>query len=168
MGRTSSSSRPRPRGVVVSSEVILLLGVVIIMALVALMAVGRMALTQATATKATLAVNEAQGWYYEQSGRIDRNSFITVTFYVTNLGDRQVTIGSVEVIAAYTGTTRCVYSGYSGARVNPGETVSIAMKLDRGTSCQATMLGQTVIRVSYSDADGRTNVIEAPIVLSRA
>jgi len=166
---TSSSSRPRPRGVIVGTEVILILALVIVLALVAMMTVGRMAMTQAAATKATLAVNEAQGWYYGPDSSISRNAFITVTFYVTNLGDRQVTIGNVEVIAAYRDANPCVYRDYSGAKVNPGETVSIAMRLNLAGSCQgATLLRQTVIRVSYSDVEGRVNAVEAPIVLSRA
>lgn len=160
----------RARGVVVSTEVILILAAVIILALVAMLGLGRMVMSQATATKTTVAVNEAQGWYYGSGDQIRDNSFITVSFYVTNLGDKRVTVTSVEVVAGYFGTAECTYSAGTSNGVNPGETVSIALKLDRISACSSAnvnILKQTVIRVSYIDSDGRTGAVEAPIVITK-
>jgi len=154
---------------VVSTEVILILAAVIILALVAMLGLGRLVMSQATATKATVAVNEAQGWFYGPNAQIQHNRFITVSFYVTNLGDKRVTVTTVEVLAGYSGNNACTYSATANRAVNPGETVSIALKLDRqGCDTAAVdILRQTVIRVSYSDADGRPNAVEAPIVITR-
>ena len=168
----SFSKKVKVRGVIVSTEIILILSAVIILSFVAMLGLGRIVMNQAVSTKATITVNEAQGWYYGVDDKFSNNKFITVTFYVTNLGDKAVKISSVEVIAGKSGRTLLRYVATDiDKQVNPGETISISLKLTRNPSSGSytnSIMKQTIMKVTYTDADGRTNTIEVPIVITHA
>lgn len=162
----------KAKGVIVSTEIILILSAVIILAFVAMLGLGRIVMNQAVSTKATITVNEAQGWYYGINDQFRNNPFITVTFYVTNLGDKPVTISSVEVIVGKYYSTVLKYRATGiNKQVNPGETISISLKLTRSPNSNwysTPIMKNTIMRITYTDADGRSNTIEVPIVITHA
>ena len=159
------------KGIIISTEIILILAAVIVLAFVAMMGLGHIVMNQALSKKATIAINEPQAWYYDASPEIEYNNLMTVTFYVTNIGDEPITISSVTVYVEASGGTRCYYSAIDMYKVvNPAETISISVPVNRA-SCSSSSLSipqEGIIQVTYQTSSGYTNSIQAPIVISHA
>jgi len=158
----------RLKGVVISTEIMLILSAVVILAFVAMLGLGKIVLNQAISTKTTITVNEAQAWYYGANDLISSNPFITATFFVTNLGSSPITVTTVNILAGTSGGTPYFYTGSANQVVNPGETISISLKLTPTSSVNVAIPGQTTMTVYYTDANGRTGSVDAPIVITHA
>jgi archaellum component FlaG (FlaF/FlaG flagellin family) len=156
------------KGVIVSTEIILILSAVIILAFVAMMGLGRTVMNEAISTKATVSISEPQAWYYGSDSNVAHNSFIMVTFYVTNLGDKPVTITSISVVVARYYSTTITYDAEVGKDVNPGETLPISVKATRSRYAYVGMLKQGILIVTYKDANNRYNSVQVPIVITHA
>jgi len=115
-------SLKRSRGVILSTEMMLLLTAVIIFAVIAFFGMSHMILSQATSSKQTLVLVNAKAWQITQG--------LAVSVYLQNTGDKSITIDSIgikfEVVQNYN-----VYYGTCTAPVsvtiNPGESKVISV-----------------------------------------
>jgi len=147
------------KGAVLSTEVILVLAAVLILGLVVALGLGRMVMSQATSEKATVAINEAHvRLFYRGSISSANCQFTSVSFYITNFGDKPITVGKVEIIQP-DGTARTVTES-AGVTVNPGETAPVSAKMQGCPSLtvDTTKVGSVFLQVAYSTADGRTSM----------
>jgi len=159
-----SCSRKHRRGAIVSMEMILVIGVIVALAVLALMGVGKDIMAQATSTKANLVVSNPQGWYYATPAS-GSQAYVFVQFSATNMGDRPVTITKVTLLLD---GTNVKYTADVGKLVKPGETVVITVKLEK-VGVGTPVFGKTeTLVVEYVDESGRLGQVILPIVLSEA
>ncbi len=110
----------RLKGVVISTETILLLASIVILAIFTLYGISSVIANQASSNKATLSINEASVRVFK-SGNVC--NFISVTVYVTNLGDKEIVIRDLRVVL----NNGNVYNlGSINSVVNPGETKAVS------------------------------------------
>ena len=79
----------RLRGVILSTEMMLLLTAVIIFAVIAFFGMSHMILSQATSSKQTLVLVNAKAWQITQG--------LAVSVYLQNTGDKPITVDSVGI-----------------------------------------------------------------------
>lgn len=152
-------------GIVNSIEIMLILSAVMAIAFIAMLGLGRNVMNQAASTKAMVAIHEPQGWYYGSDSNIRNNPIITVSLSITNMGDKDVRIDNLYILI----TSGCKYdAGGIYVTVHPGETVIESFKTSRTNSCNMNIPTHADLFVRYTTKDGRTNVIQQPIVLTHA
>ncbi len=158
-------TRGTVKGVVNSVETMLLIAATIAIALVALYFLATHVVAQASSSKSMISVSDAQGWYYGPNNLATSNPGITVTIYVTNIGDTDATIKYVKVL---TTNPACYYEASFNVKVKPGETVPVSGKLDRKGNCNGAYIpSKTIVHIEY-DADGRKGTVDQPIMISAA
>ncbi len=157
------------KGVIVSTELILIIATILVLTFIVALGLGRSVVNQAVSTKATIVVNEATGWYYGPNAQLRNNPFITVSFYVTNLGDDDVTITNARVYASRAGSTACYYNAGINKVVKPGETIALTQKLNRITCSTSTVniLDSGILELTYRDVDNRVSTVQVPITLTK-
>jgi len=101
--------RSKIRGVVITTELVLLIIAIIIFASVAFFGIAKTVIEQATNTKSSIAVIRADAW------RV--GSYVVVSVYVQNTGSTQV---SVSLSSITDGNNRCPIQS-SSVTLQPGE-----------------------------------------------
>jgi len=152
------------KGVVLSTEVILVLAAVLILGLVVALGLGRMVMSQAASEKATALINEAHvRLFYRGSISSATCQLTSVTFYMTNFGDRKIWVVRVEIVQP-DGRVFTVASALN-VQVNPGETMPVSA---RAPGCPSLTVGGTKVtsvflQVTYSTDDGRSMTVGKPV-----
>jgi hypothetical protein len=146
------------KGVIVSTEVILILSAVIVLAFIVSLGLGRMVMNQATSTKATATINEAHVWVYKKGSGCP---FISVNVYVTNLGGKPIKINKIYILAgSSTNPTYITIQDNINKDVNPGETISISAYRYYSTyGCPSFPSGKTYILIDYSVSGDNNRVL---------
>lgn len=117
-------AKRRVRGIVISTEMILLLTAVIMFAIIAFFGISKAVLSQATSQKQTLVVVRAEGWKVGDA--------VAVSLYVHNTGSQTVHISQVGIKYTRWGT---VYDCHvnEGVDVHPGETKVISAAIGQSS-----------------------------------
>jgi len=119
--------RRRIRGVILSTEMMLLLTGVIMFAVLAFLGMSHMVLSQATSSKQTLVLVDAKAW------RIDNG--VVVSMYVQNTGDTAVTINGIGIKFAGQGQF-ITCSAPVSVTVNPGESKQLSYSFIDAINCK--------------------------------
>ena len=132
-------SKKKVRGIIISTEMILLLTAIIMFSVVAFFGISKAILSQATSQKQTLVIVRAEAWKI--------SSGIVVSLYVQNTGSQTLNIERAGVKYVYGGRLYyCEQSfssgwwGTQGIPVRPGEAkvVSFAIGPNPGTGYSGT------------------------------
>lgn len=128
------------KGVIVSTEVILILSAVIILTFITTLGLGRMVMNQATSEKATATINEAHVRIFKQGTSCKITS---VTFYVTNLGGKKLIVERVWLTQPNGQDFAPGAFNNINKEVNPGETLPISVYVYG--SCPSLNVGSNTI-----------------------
>lgn len=123
----------RVRGIILSTEMILLLTAVIMFAVIAFFGISKAVLSQATSSKQTLVLVRAEAWKV--------GSGIAVSLYVHNTGSQPVRVLGAGIKYTYNNqlyqceTSFTTWLNQNGITVNPGESkvISYAVGPNSGT-----------------------------------
>ena len=155
------------KGIIISTEIILILAAVIVLTTITMIGLGRMVMNQATSNKATAVIDEANVWIYKLDGTC---KYISITFYITNLGSKPITVGDVFVqIAPEEYNINEMYVGYVGKTVNPGEMVGFSVSSVLSSCPSFPSNGdKTFVFVNYymSNKYGRIMTIGKPVTVT--
>ena len=155
----------RAKGIVTSIEIMLILSAVIAIAFIANLGLGKIVMNQAMSTKAMVTIQEPQGWYYGVDNEINHNPTITVSLSITNMGNKDITIDNVYIMI----TPGCTYNaGGVGITVHAGETIIQSIRTTKHCNSNSNIPVHADLFLQYSTRDGRTNVIQHPIILTHA
>jgi archaellum component FlaG (FlaF/FlaG flagellin family) len=147
------------RGMVVALEIMLIIAAIIALAFVALNNIGHTLVSQAYSTKSMISIEQAQVYYYDASKLTSKNTILSASMYVTNIGDSPVTVKRVTVII----DKSCTYSASTNIKVYPGETVPLTVpSLQKHCSTTTKLPDAAPLIVSYQTDDSRTNDVNAP------
>lgn len=117
-------SKRKVKGIIVSTEMILLLTAIIMFAVVAFFGISRTILQQATNEKATLVVVRAEAWKIQNG--------IAVSLYLQNTGSQTVTINGIGVKYGYGTSVYNCYIGIPAVYIRPGEAKVVSGVLGYG------------------------------------
>ena len=123
--RYSSRSRGRIKGIMVSTEMMLLLTAIIVLVIIAFYGYSKMVLAQATSSKYTLNLVSAEAKLVTGYGGYKA---IVATVYVQNTGSRSITVNYLGVKFNYYGTTYTAQQPVN-VQIQPGESRVISAYL---------------------------------------
>lgn len=136
MSNSKKRKMSRIRAVILSTEMMLLLTAVIMLAITAFFGMSKLVLSQATSTKETVAVIRAEAW--------DLGDGVAVTMYLQNTGSVDVTVKYAGIeYTHYTTIYRCYIAdnSFEDVVIHPGETKVISFAISSHSS--GTTLGGT-------------------------
>ena len=159
-----SLRRHKIRGVVLSTEMILLLTAVIMFSVIAFFGISKIILSQATSQKYTLVIVRAEAWKIGSSS----GSGIAVSMYLQNTGSDIISISGAGIKYLYRNVLYiCSASFPSSISINPGESKVVSFVVANiisggGTACSNVNMisaGDTIyVYVTYSNQEVGTAV----------
>jgi len=146
----SKGKRKNVRGVVLTTELVLLIIAVIIFTVVALFGIARTVIQQATSPKTSIAIVRAEAWKV--------GNYIVVTAYVQNTGNSAT---SVSITSVTDGSNTCNISSSTPVTIQPGEVkvISATTGICTNISSNSTVF---VIVTAGSQRVGAATVVNSP------
>jgi len=149
----------KKKGVILSSELMLILAAVVVLALIALLSLGRMVMNQSSSQKATVTLTDAHvRVYYQGSKCIDTS----VTVYLTNLAGQQIQVSRIWLTQP-NGNDFTNFPSLN-AIVNPGETYPISTDAYGSCPTLTASSGSVFLYVQYTIVgSSRTVTVGEPV-----
>lgn len=155
--------RRRTKGIINSTELMLIVSAVVIIAFILSTSWGRMVMSQATSKKGIAMVNEAHVWEYLNS----RGScmYISTTFQVTNMGGDKIKIIDAR-LQNFDGSNFTI--GSINRVLNPGETSLFSANSNSCTGFNPPPTYKSYLYVKIQvEGETRTITIGTPVIIQK-